>query len=69
MVVSCQTNDTVGICSTLDSTGAGLGVFLQYLGATLPIFILILAVIGGIVAIFYAIASIIGKSLGGVRHR
>jgi hypothetical protein len=68
MTVTCPENDTTGICSTLEGTGAGLGVFFQYLGASLPSFILILAVIGGVVAVFYGIASVIKGSLN-VRHR
>lgn len=66
MTITCPVNDTIGICDTLDSTGAGLGVFLQYLQTVLPAFILVLAVIGGVVAIFYAIAHIIG---GSIKHK
>jgi len=54
-------------------TGSGLAVFFSWLGASLPSFILILAVIGGVVAIFVAIAFAIrgalSHSTGGYRHR
>lgn len=68
MTITCPVNDTIGICTTLDSTGAGLGVFLQYLQAVLPAFILVLAIIGGVVAIFYAIAYVIGNAVKGRMH-
>lgn len=63
MTISCPANDTIGICTTLDSTGAGLGVFLQYLQAVLPAFILVLAIIGGVVGIFWAIGHVITGSV------
>lgn len=69
-MVTCPLNDTTGICQTLEGTGAGLGVFLGYLQQALPSFLLILAIIGGVVAIFYAIAIGIKNSVGhGVRMR
>lgn len=68
MTIVCPTNDTVGICSTLDSTGAGLGVFLQYLGASLPVFLITLGIIAGVVAIVFAIASLIKGSIH-YRHK
>jgi hypothetical protein len=59
MTITCPVNDTVGLCATLDSVGAGMGVLFQYLGASLPSLILILALIGAIVGIFVAVAYVI----------
>lgn len=65
MTITCPANDTIGICTTLDSTGAGLGVFLQYLQTVLPAFLLVLAIIGGVVAIFFAIGYAIKHAITG----
>lgn len=64
MSIVCPANDSTGICSILDSTGAGLGVFIQYMGTALPVLLIILGVIGGIVAIIWAIAHVIKGSIG-----
>jgi len=29
MTITCPVNDSTGVCSTMDSAGAGLGVFIQ----------------------------------------
>ena len=59
MTITCPVNDSTGICNILDSTGAGIVVFLQYLVIVLPVFLIILGVIGGVVAIIMAIAHVI----------
>jgi F0F1-type ATP synthase assembly protein I len=69
MSVTCPVNDTIGICNTLDSAGAGLGVFLQYIVLVLPGFLIILGIIGVILAIGYAIAGVIKKSVNGTKTR
>ena len=69
MTITCPTNDTIGICSTLDSAGAGIGVFLQYLVIVLPVFLIIIGLIAGVVAIVMAIAHVIEKSVSGVHRR
>lgn len=51
MAITCPVNDTVGVCSTLDSAGAGLGVFIQYMGIALPALLIILGIVGVIVAV------------------
>lgn len=49
----------------MDSAGAGLGVFVQYLGLALPSLLIILAIVGVIVAVGYGIANVIKKSMAG----
>lgn len=56
-------NDSNGLCSTLESTGTGLGVFLNAIKTPLIGFVLVLALIGGIVAVFYSIATMISNSI------
>ena len=70
MTIACtDINDSTGICTTLEGTGAGIGVFVQYLGMALPSLLIILGVIGVVLAIGFAIASVIKKSIGNVRMR
>lgn len=64
MAITCPVNDT-GICTTMDSAGAGLGVFIQYMGTALPSLLIILAMVGIIVAIGMGIAYVIKKSIVG----
>lgn len=62
--LNCSTiADTSGICSTLESVGVGLGVFLQALVLVLPYFLIAIGVIGGVIAIFMAIAGVIKGSI------
>lgn len=49
----------------MDSAGAGLGVFVQYMGQALPALLIILAMVGIIVAIGFGIASVVKKSVTG----
>jgi F0F1-type ATP synthase assembly protein I len=51
------------ICQTMDGAGAGLGVFIQYMGQALPVLLIILALVGIIVAVGYGIATVIKKSI------
>lgn len=51
------------ICATMQGAGAGLGVFIQYMGIALPALLLILAVIGIIIAVGYAVARVIEKAV------
>lgn len=66
MAIECPINDTTGVCNTMDSAGAGLGVFIQYMGMALPTLLIILAMVGIIVAVGYGIAHVIKKSVTGV---
>lgn len=69
-MVSCPTNDTVGICSTLESAGLGIGVLLQSLSTPLVFFLIMLGIVGGVVAIVFAIAAVIRKAIGSTHsHR
>jgi len=63
MAITCPTNDTAGVCTTMDSAGAGLGVFIQYMGLALPSLLIILALVGIIVAVGYGIANVIKGSM------
>jgi hypothetical protein len=51
------------MCGILEGTGFGLGVLFQALASSLPALILILAVIGGVVAIIYGVAHVISSSI------
>jgi F0F1-type ATP synthase assembly protein I len=54
----------------MDSAGAGLGVFIQYMGTALPTLLIVLALVGIIVAVGFGIASVVRKSVtGSVRQR
>lgn len=66
MTISCNNvNDTSGLCGTMESTGAGLGVFLQYLGQALPGLLIVLALIGIVVAIGLGVAGVIKGAIHG----
>lgn len=69
MAITCPINDTVGVCSTLDSAGAGLGVFIQYMGIALPALLIILGIVGVIVAVGYGIAHVVRNSMTKVSYR
>jgi F0F1-type ATP synthase assembly protein I len=53
----------------MESAGAGLGVFISYMGQALPALLIVLALVGIIVAVGMGIAGVIKKSIGGVRTR
>jgi F0F1-type ATP synthase assembly protein I len=57
------------ICSTMEGAGAGLGVFIQYMGQALPVLLIILAMVGIIVAVGYGIAYVIKGSIQKVHIR
>jgi len=63
MTISCPVNDSTGVCGLMESSGAGLGVFFQYLAQGLPSLLLILIIVGIIGAIGLAIAFVIKKSI------
>ena len=69
MPITCPVNDTTGVCATMDSAGAGLGVFIQYMGTALPVLLIVLAMVGIIVAVGYGIAKVISGSISSVRHK
>jgi hypothetical protein len=60
--ITCPANGT-GVCDLLGEAGAGLGLMFQYLGQALPSFLLVLAVIGGVIAIVMALAGVIKGSM------
>ncbi len=53
------------ICDLLDGVGNGLGVFLDALDGPFAVFLILLAVVGGAVAIFFAIGSRIRQKTRG----
>jgi len=56
----------MGINETLTEAGQGLGSFLSSIQNPVVNIVLALGIIGGILAIFYGIASVIKRSIGGV---
>jgi len=69
MTITCPANDTLGICGVMESAGSGIGVFIQYLGQSLPFLLIVLAVVGIIIAIGVGIATVIKKSIVSVHVR
>jgi hypothetical protein len=61
--ITCPVSDPTGICSLLEGTGAGLGIFINYLALSLPILLVVIAVVGGIVVIMGAIGKLIGSKI------
>lgn len=53
----------------LPALGSNLGGFMLNLAPGLVALIFVLAVVGGLVAIFYSVAGVIGKSVGGGHRR
>jgi len=69
MTITCPVNDSSGVCSTMEGAGAGLGIFIQYMGQALPVLLIILAMVGIIVAVGYGIALVIKNSMSKVHLR
>ena len=59
----------MGINETLQEAGAGLGGFLTAIQDPVVNIVLALGIIGGILAIFYGIASVIKRAVGGASAR
>jgi hypothetical protein len=55
----------MGIEVTLADAGTGLGNFLTYIQSPVVSIVLGLGVVGGVLAIFYGIAAVIKRSVGG----
>jgi len=53
----------------MEGAGAGLGIFIQYMGQALPVLLIILAMVGIIVAVGYGIAKVISGSIGTIKMR
>jgi F0F1-type ATP synthase assembly protein I len=69
MTITCPENDSSGVCGTMAGAGAGLGVFIQYMGQALPTLLIILAMVGIIVAVGYGIASVVKGSITKIHTR
>ena len=69
MAITCPVNDSSGVCATMEGAGAGLGIFIQYMGQALPVLLIILAMVGIIVAVGYGIALVIKGSISKVHVR
>ncbi len=67
--ITCPVNDSSGVCDTMSGAGAGLGVFIQYMGQALPVLLIILAMVGIIVAVGYGIAHVVKGSITSVHKR
>jgi F0F1-type ATP synthase assembly protein I len=68
MTIACPENGT-GVCSIMEEAGAGLGIFIQYLGQALPTLLLILIIVGIVGAIGFAIASVISGFISTVKMK
>ena len=55
----------MGIQDTLTEAGSGLGSFLTNIQSPVVTIVLSLGVVGGILAIFYGIATVIKRAIGG----
>ena len=55
----------MGINETLTEAGTGLGSFLGAIQAPVVDIVLALGIVGGILAIFYGVASVIRRAVGG----
>lgn len=70
MAITCPENSTTdGVCATMSEAGAGLGIFVQYMGQALPVLLIILAMVGVIVAVGYGIASVVKSSITNVHRK
>lgn len=69
MAITCPQNDSTGVCGTMEGAGAGLGIFVQYMGQALPALLIILAIVGIITVVGYSIAGVIGKGITGVHRK
>lgn len=69
MTIQCPVNDTSGVCETMNGAGAGLGVFIQYMGQALPALLIILAMVGIIVAVGYGIAKVVEGGISRVHRK
>lgn len=63
MAITCPVNDSSGVCDIMAGAGAGLGIFIQYMGQALPVLLIILAMVGIIVAVGYGIAHVVKKGI------
>lgn len=59
----------MGINETLTEAGVGLGSFLNAIVDPVVLLVLSLGIVGGILAIFYGIASVIRRAVGGATAR
>ena len=55
----------MGINETLAEAGSGLGSFLSAIQSPVVDIVLALGIVGGILAIFYGVASVIRRAVGG----
>ena len=69
--MACPPNSTVGICDIMAESGSGLGEFANGLlsgGAFLKL-IFVLAIIGAVIALIYAVVFVVKKAVAGTGHR
>ena len=69
MVITCPENDSSGVCATMSGAGAGLGVFIQYMGQALPALLIVLIMVGIIGAVGFGIAYVVKHSIKTVHTR
>jgi len=59
----------IGINETLSEAGAGLDSFLTSIQSPVVNIVLALGIVGGILAIFYGVASVIRRAVGGATSK
>jgi hypothetical protein len=59
----------MGINETLSEAGSGLGSFLSSIQAPVVDIVLALGIVGGVLAVFYGIASVIRRAVGGATSK
>lgn len=69
--MACPVNSTVGICDIMAESGSGLGEFASGLltgGAFLKL-IFVLAIIGAVIALIYAVVFVVKKAVAGTGNK
>lgn len=60
MVLTCPTgNDSLGVCSVLEESGTGLGIFLEAIRNPVVKIVIVLGIIGGVLALIVGIVYMI----------
>jgi len=69
MTITCPENDSSGTCQVISGAGAGLGIFIQYLGQSLPSLLIVLAIVGVFVAVGIGIAKLLENGIQKVTNK
>ena len=63
--ITCLNNTDGGVCATMDEAGRGLGIFLSIMAQSLPVLLIILAMVSVVVGVGLGIAHLIRSGIGG----